>query len=155
MLSKIIGISLLILASMGSIQAQILTFGTEVNDNHLVNVSTILATPASYVGQQVTIKGMITNVCSKRGCWMTVASDQRFQELFIKVPDGEMVFPISAKGSEAIVTGALKAKPLNLAQTKSWLAEQAKHQGLSFDPDTVTKAISLYELTPVGVKILE
>lgn len=135
--------------------AEALTFGTEVNASNLTAVSTILATPDQYVGKQVTIKGVVTNVCEKRGCWMTVKSDQRFQELFIKVRDGDMVFPMSARGSEAIVIGKLTAVPLSLEQSRDYLAEEAKKQGKDFDVASVTKPVNFYQLAPSGVKILE
>ncbi|MCH1920724.1 DUF4920 domain-containing protein [Shewanella sp. A3A] len=138
-----------------TVNAEALTFGTAVNDSSVTAVSTILATPDAYVGKQVTIKGVVTNVCEKRGCWMTVKSDQRFQELFIKVRDGDMVFPMSARGSEAIVTGKLTAIPLSLEQSRDYLADEAKKQGKAFDVASVTEPVNFYQLAPSGVKILE
>ncbi|NSM24604.1 DUF4920 domain-containing protein [Shewanella sp. ZOR0012] len=155
MLKKLFIGTLLTIILSNTVQAKPMTFGSAIDEKNVSKVSTILAKPESYLGKQVTIRGMVTYVCEKRGCWMTVASDQKFQELYIKVPDGEMVFPISARGSNAIVTGSLKAVPLTLEETRGWLAEQAKVEGKSFDPASVTEPINFYELTPAGVKILE
>lgn len=155
MLAKTLLALALVAASVSAANAESLTFGTAVNDSNVTAVSTILATPDEYVGKQVTIKGVVTNVCEKRGCWMTVQSDQRFQELFIKVRDGDMVFPLSARGSEAIVTGKLTAVPLSLEQSRDYLAEEAKKQGKTFDVASVTAPVNFYQLAPSGVKILE
>ncbi|QSX33178.1 DUF4920 domain-containing protein [Shewanella avicenniae] len=148
-------LGLLLLSSCAALNATPLTFGSGVDEQALTQVSTILATPKAYVGKQVTIRGVVTNVCEKRGCWMTVKSDQQFQELYIKVPDGEMVFPLSARGSEAIVTGKLAEVSLSLEKSRDYLAEQAKSQGKAFDVASVTQPIDIYQLRPSGVKILD
>ncbi|WP_417763315.1 DUF4920 domain-containing protein [Shewanella sp.] len=155
MFTKILWVLAFTAASVVSVNAEPLTFGTAVEADKLTAVSTILATPNDYVGKQVTIKGVVTNVCEKRGCWMTVKSDQRFQELFIKVRDGDMVFPMSARGSEAIVTGKLSAVPLSLEQSRAYLADEAKKQGKDFDVASVTEPVNFYQLAPSGVKIFE
>ena len=138
-----------------TVQAAQNQFGETVNSDDVIKVSTVLATPDSYVDKQIVIKGIVTNVCSKRGCWMTVQSDQRFQELFVKVRDGEMVFPMSARGKDALIKGKLTSHPLSLEQSKSYLADEAKKQGKAFDPESVTAAVNFYQLTPSGVTILD
>ena len=47
------------------------------------------------------IEGLVVEVCKARGCWMQLASDKEFQTMKIKVKDGVMVFPMSAKGKTA------------------------------------------------------
>ncbi|WP_298444777.1 DUF4920 domain-containing protein [uncultured Ferrimonas sp.] len=132
-----------------------LEFGQPVQPQLLTKVSTILATPQNYLEQPVTIEGTIVSVCSKRGCWLTLASDQRFQDLRVKVKDGEMVFPLSAKGRQALATGTLQAIPYSLEQTIAMRARQAEANGDAFDPASVTKAHTAYQLVPTGVKILD
>ena len=85
---------------------------------------------------------------------MTIASDKRFQNLRIKVKDGDMVFPLSAKGSEAIATGNLTELKYSLKQTRRVLAHRAEEEGKAFDPASVIEPMTMYQLVPTGVSIL-
>lgn len=128
-------------------------FGNGAQMDKLVAISTILATPEKYLNKEITVAGTIVSVCGKRGCWMKLASDKRFQTLRIKVKDGDMVFPFSAKGEKAFATG--KLVPIKLSKEKaiaylSHLAEDAKEE---FDPSTVTGEMTIYQLSPNGVTI--
>ena len=81
--------------------------------------------------------------------------DKRFENLRIKVEDGDMVFPMTAKGSKAIVTGKLDKIQLSLGRTKALLAHKAQQAGESFDVNSVTEAMAIYQLVPSGVEIIE
>jgi hypothetical protein len=71
-------------------------------------ISAILTEPDAYVGQRVLVAGTVVEVCEKRGCWMQVASDQEFQALRVKVEDGVIVFPMTARGHAAVVEGIVE-----------------------------------------------
>ena len=64
-------------------------------------VSAILAQPADFVGKVVKVQGMIVDVCASRGCWLELGGDKAFETIRIKVQDGVIVFPLSARGKKA------------------------------------------------------
>ena len=154
-IKKLTGLLCLIASICLTTQAKEMTFGVPVDETAQVNISTLLAKPAEFLDQNITVSGMIVGVCSKRGCWMELASDAKFEKLRIKVKDGDMVFPLTAKGKVALATGKLKAIQLDLKQTQQHKAQLAKRNGKTFDPATVTKPMAIYQLAPVGVKILD
>jgi hypothetical protein len=145
--------SLLMVSS--TISAEELTFGEAINESTQVKISTLLATPEDYLNKEITVEGTIVNVCSHRGCWMELASDAKFEKLRIKVRDGDMVFPLHAKGRQALATGKLKAIELSLNQTKQYKASLAKRRGEDFDVTSVTAPMAIYQLSPIGVKVLD
>lgn len=128
-------------------------FGKGANITSVTKISDILATPNEYMEKEVTIQGTIVKVCKKRGCWMSLTSDKKFQTFRVKVRDGDMVFPMTAMGKTAYATGELQAFPLSLERTKQYLAYQAQEQQEEFDPESVTEAITVYQLSPNGVTI--
>ena len=130
-------------------------FGEGVNRDYLVPVSTLMDSPEDYLENAVTIEGTIVGVCEHRGCWMTIASDKRFQTLRIKVKDGEMVFPLTARGKKALATGQLQALRYDLEQTREIKAHYAKEAGEAFDAASVTEPMTMYQLVPTGVSILD
>lgn len=128
-------------------------FGAVVDKTKLVEVADTLAKPQSYLQQQVTVKGTVEAVCQKKGCWMQFAADANQPTFRIKVKDGDMVFPVSAKGKTAYASGKLDPIEMDLESTREYLAHKAQEQGEAFDPQSVTEAITLYQLVPVAVEI--
>lgn len=147
----LIAILLLSFASM----AEVLTFGKAIDEKIKVKISTILATPNNYLNKNVTVEGTIIGVCSHRGCWMELASDAKFEKIRIKVRDGDMVFPLHAKGRQALATGKLKEIKLSLKQTKSYKMSLAKRSGETLEVENITSPMTIYQLSPIGVKILD
>ncbi len=146
---------LLFISLTALVNAEELNFGESVDQSALIEISTLLSTPVQYLDKQVTVKGTVVGVCSKRGCWVDLASDAKFEKLRIKVRDGDMVFPLTAKGRDALATGILKEIQLDLEQTRRYKAHLAKRQNEEIDPLAITEPMAIYQLSPVGVKILD
>jgi hypothetical protein len=80
-------------------------YGKELTLEETTKVSQILEKPAEYEGKVVLIEGTVVNVCEKRGCWMEISGDKEFETIKVKVNDGEIIFPMEAKGKTALVQG--------------------------------------------------
>lgn len=85
-------------------------FGEQVDKTTVVPVTEVLQQPQLYLDKVVTIRGTVDSVCSKQGCWMkfVAGGDMPFR---IKVRDGDMVFPLTAKGKTAYATGTVRLWP--------------------------------------------
>jgi hypothetical protein len=83
-------------------------YGKPLTLKEATPISTILAGPEAWNGKRVQVKGLIVDVCAKRGCWMEIASDKKFQSLRFKVEDGVIVIPVEAKGSQAVAEGVVR-----------------------------------------------
>jgi len=152
---KKIGIFALVLAlsSLSTLSFASQSFGPKFDTSQSVTVQQVLAKPTEFLAKPFTVQGKIDAVCQKKGCWMqfeTAADQPTFR---LKVKDGDMVFPVSAKGKNAYAHGSLKAKPMSLEQTKIYLKHRAEEQGEAFDPAAVTSAVTLYQFEPASVFI--
>ncbi len=131
------------------------SYGDALTLSDTTLVSQILAAPDSYIGERVLITGTIVEVCEMKGCWLEVASDAEFEKIRVKVDDGVIVFPLSARGHTAIVEGVVELLEL----TEEQAIEQAKHhaeeQGVEFDPSTVTGPQTSYQIRGLGALIAE
>ena len=114
-------------------------YGKPLTGTDTVKISALMADPDKYVGQTVRVEGIITGVCEKRGCWMTLASDREFEDLRIKVDDGVIVFPLDAKGKRAVAEGRADALP----ETVLAMA-QARIEALSESERRVLRAASVF-----------
>lgn len=142
-----------LLSASSAVFAAKQNFGSGADMAKLQEISSVLSSPDKYLNETVTVQGTVLGVCSKRGCWMKLASDKRFQTLRIKVRDGDMVFPMSARGKTAFATGKLSAIELSQQQATRYLAHLAKEAKQPFDPESVKGPMTIYQLVPEGVTI--
>ncbi|WP_247687565.1 DUF4920 domain-containing protein [Pseudoalteromonas luteoviolacea] len=122
------------------------TYNGGADKSKLVSISQLLSEAQRYTTQTSTIQGTITRVCKKRGCWMQLASDKKFQSLRVKVRDGDMVFPMTAQGKTAYATGTLKIKPLTLEQTNQ------KRTAQNLSPVDTPEVLHLFIPTAVTIE---
>ena len=128
-------------------------FGKPLTLTELTKVSEIEKSPQSFVGKKVLISGTVVEVCSTRGCWLDIASDTAFEKIQIKVTDGVIVFPLSARGRTAYVEGVLEELKLSKKDALDYQRHKAKEKGISFDPDTVTGPQTIYRVRALGAVI--
>jgi hypothetical protein len=128
-------------------------FGAGVKLNDSTPIEALLADPKAHVGKTVRVEGMIVDVCPKRGCWMDLAGGAPGQKVRFKVTDGEMVFPVDAKGKYAVVEGVVAVNELDLEETRQYVAYQQKEYGAELDPATVTEPMSIVRVDGTGAML--
>jgi hypothetical protein len=94
-------------------------FGKEITLKEITKISDILKTPKNFVNKKVLVKGTVTSVCSRRGCWMDIVGAAPGERIRIKVQDGKIVFPVTVKGKDAVVEGVIYAIQIKDKQGKS------------------------------------
>lgn len=128
------------------------TFG-KVSDAKAVKLSELLAKPNDYVGKQVKIEGLITDVCPKRGCWIKLAGDKEFQTITFKVDDGVITFPMTVKGKRAEAEGVFTKLELSQEEAVARAKHEAEEKKLPFDPKSVTGPATVYLLKGTGAVV--
>jgi hypothetical protein len=116
-------------------------------------ISAILDKPAAYVGQKVKVSGLVVDVCSTRGCWLYLAGDRDFEKIRIKVTDGEIVFPMEARGKTAVVEGVVESLELTREDVIARRKHHAEETGTTFDPASVTSGESILRIRGLGAEI--
>ncbi len=128
-------------------------YGAALSLHEPSKVSAILAAPEEYLGKKVLVEGQVLEVCAKAGCWMEIASDQSGQKIKVKVNDGEIVFPMTAKGKTAKVEGEVYKIELSAEEALGYQQHLAEEQGVAFDSSSVTGPMTLYQLKGLGAEI--
>lgn len=119
-----------------------------------VAISKILASPEAYTGKTVQVKGKISAVCEKMGCWTNIADDSG-KAIRVKVTDGEIVFPASAVGKTAVAEGKLRKLELTREQAVARARHEAEEQNRAFDPSSIRSGATIYQIEGTGAAILE
>ena len=128
--------------------------GTGVTLKDSTPIKSILEQPDTYVGKTIRIDGVATAVCAHMGCWMAVAAEGpvgnegpggnvQAPTIRLKVDDGVIVFPVSAKGRKVSAEGVFEALG-GAGDSRDAAQEHAKH-----DP----KASQSYQLKATGAII--
>jgi hypothetical protein len=153
MKKHLIATSALAASVLLSLPASATSYGKPLSAAEPVKVSELIAAPDKYVGKLVKVEGLVTEVCSKRGCWMVLAGDKEFQTIRVKVDDGVIVFPMEAKGKKAVAEGTFSKTVLSKEQNLEYQKHMAGEANRPFDPKSVTEGLTIYQVKGVGASI--
>ena len=128
-------LSTFVIAAAGAAAAAPESFGTGVSLAETTPIDRVIARPAEFEGKTVRVEGTVSAVCTHMGCWMSLIPDAAKDgaNLMIKVDDGVIVFPVSAKGKRAAAQGVVQ-RVTSDAEGQSAAAEHAKAQGKDAKP---------------------
>lgn len=127
-----------------TIAAEETKLGAGVTLKDATPIKAIVEKPADYVGKTIRIDGVATAVCEHMGCWLAVASenDPDGATVRLKVEDGVIVFPVTAKGKKVSAEGVLEE--IRDEEGKEAAGEHAKHD---------TSASKKYQIKATGAVI--
>jgi hypothetical protein len=117
-------------------------YGTGVALKEATPIKSLIDTPEAFVGKTIRVDGVATAVCEHMGCWMAIApeGDDTVGAVRIKVEDGVIVFPVTAKGKSVSAEGVFEVVGKD-EESEEAADEHAKH-----DP----KASKSYQLKATG-----
>lgn len=128
-------------------------YGTRPTLTDTTLVSTILTSQATHLGKRVLVTGLVVQVCEERGCWLQLASDRPSETLKIKVEDGVIVFPMSARGKQAVVEGVIERVVLTADAARAEAQRHAKEMKQPFDSTKVFEPVNSVQLRGIGAII--
>ncbi len=128
-------------------------YGSGVTLEKAVSLSDIFATPAAYSGKSVKVKGLVVDVCTARGCWLDLAGDRQYEKIRIKVEDGVIVFPASARGRQATVQGVVELMRMCPDEARRFRQEEARTKGVPYNQAAVTGKESALAIRATGAVI--
>jgi cytochrome c-type biogenesis protein CcmE len=144
---------IILLAMLTPSTALAKTFGQGISLSDKTAISSIIDNPGAYVGKKVKVSGLVVDVCSRRGCWIYLAGDREYEKIRIKVTDGEIVFPMEARGKQAVVEGVVESMELTKEEVIARRKHHAEETGETFDPASVTSGESVLRIRGLGAEI--
>jgi hypothetical protein len=146
-MSKLIIATALLAAAVLPQDASDTKLGTGVSLKETTPIKALVERPREYVGKSVRVDGVATAVCSHMGCWLALASQDNptGPTVRLKVDDGVIVFPMTAKGKKVSAEGVFETVG-GTADSKEAAGEHAKA-----DPN----ASQQYQLKATGAIIRE
>lgn len=87
--------------------------------------------------ENVAIKGKVTDVCDKKGCWLTIQTEDN-SKFFVKMKDYAFFVPTALKGKTVVMDGTAERKVTSVDEQKHY-AEDAKKPQAEIDAITTPK----------------
>ncbi|MFB9078722.1 DUF4920 domain-containing protein [Flavobacterium procerum] len=87
--------------------------------------------------ENVAVKGEVTGVCPKRGCWVTIKTEEG-TSFFVKMKDYAFFVPTALKGKNVVLEGIAEKKITSVDELKHY-AKDAKKSKAEIDAIKVPK----------------
>lgn len=98
----------------------------------------------------VAVKGTVTDVCEKKGCWLTVKTDDD-DTFFVKMKDYAFFVPTALKGKNVVLEGTAETKTISVDEQKHY-AEDAKKSAAEIA--AITKPAEEIRFVATGIKVV-
>lgn len=140
-------------ATPAAVEPKGTVYGAPLQGEQTVSIEQVMDAPSDFDGKVVRVEGMVTDVCTMRGCWFEMAGERPGMKMRFKVKDGDMVFPPSSKGKRAVAEGKVSVRTMSLEDTRKFEAHMAEDAGKPFDPESVTEPMVVIQLEGRGAVI--
>ena len=133
------------------------SYGNHLQKGVAQKIHVILKKPDEYLNKNVLVSGIIDDVCPMRGCWIQISDKNKTDPIRVKVTDGEIVFPLSAKNHNVTVQGTFVRLDLSKDQAINWKVHLAKEKGIDLDPNSIVlqkEDYYEYRINCTGAKVL-
>ena len=97
----------------------------------------------------VTVRGVVSNVCTKEGCWIKLQSETG--DMMVKMKDHSFLVPVALKGKTVVVNGTAKQKITTVEQLKHYAEDAGKPQS---EIDAITEDKKEVILDATGLLVL-
>ena len=101
--------------------------------------------------ENVAVTGKVTDVCDKKGCWMTVQTDNN-EKFFVKMKDYAFFVPTALKGKNVVLEGAAETKVISVDEQKHYAEDAKKSQA---EIDAITKPQEEIRFVATGIKVVD
>ncbi|MEM9822768.1 MAG: DUF4920 domain-containing protein, partial [Bacteroidota bacterium] len=81
-------------------------FGAKINLDQAISYEDLLQKMEGSDSLSIKVKGRVSAVCQKKGCWMNIVSDQEGNpDMFVKFKDYGFFMPLDIAGREVVMDG--------------------------------------------------
>lgn len=100
--------------------------------------------------ENVAIKGKVADVCEKKGCWLTIQTDDNSQ-FFVKMKDYAFFVPTALKGKNVVLEGNAERKVISVDEQKHYAEDAKKPQS---EIDAITRPKEEIRFLASGIKVV-
>lgn len=110
-------------------------------------VETLLASAERYDGATLRVEGPVSEVCAKKGCWMTLGSGE--PRMRVTFQDYGFFVPTDAGGARVRVEGVFRIEETPVDEARHYLEDAGRHA----EAAAITAPVRSYTLVATGVEL--
>jgi hypothetical protein len=122
-------------------------FGAGLTLSELSHLEDVVAHPEKYTDRDVLVRGRISDVCQKRGCWVVLSEGDSHVRIGFK--DYGFFVPKDCGGSQAYVEGRVQVETLSEEQARHYESESRNG-----DPSKIHGDQRVVSFTASGLRLL-
>jgi len=123
-------------------------YGAKFELKEQVGIDALLAKPEAYADKTIRVRGKITSVCKKKGCWLILGqADVKDKFVRIRMKDYGFFVPLDCGGQTATVEGVFTRKLLEEKMVKHYAEDAGK------DPNKVSGKREELSMLATGISI--
>jgi hypothetical protein len=126
-------------------------FGADINDSGVVTLAQLVTELESKDEFQGKVVGEIKEVCSKKGCWMTIDLPNG-QSMRVTFKDYGFFVPLNSSGYPVVIEGVATKKVTDVATLRHYAEDAGKSKE---EVEKITESKQEYAFEAVGVIIRE
>jgi hypothetical protein len=137
---KKLALVLLLVAANAVAGDEVIARGAAIpKDAKTVALKDVLAAPESYTKDPVVVEGVVSAACTRKGCWMQLASAAGEQGVRVAFKDYAFFVPLDSKGMNARAEGVAVVRTVSKAE-----ADHLEEEGARFNrkPDGTALEVS-------------
>ncbi|PKF75855.1 DUF4920 domain-containing protein [Chryseobacterium sp. PMSZPI] len=100
--------------------------------------------------ENIAIKGKVTDVCDKKGCWLTIQTEDNSQ-FFVKMKDYAFFVPTALKGKNVVLEGNAERKVTSVDEQKHYAEDAKKPQS---EIDAINQPKEEIRFLASGIKVV-
>lgn len=126
------------------------SYGASITETSVTALASVLANPEAYSGKTVLVDGDVRSACSRKGCWMELATslDAAAPGCRVTFKDYGFFVPTDSQGSKARVQGVVEVTTVQKSRVDHLEAE-----GASFPNKSPDGTASEVRLVATGVEL--
>lgn len=101
--------------------------------------------------ENVSVKGKVTDVCDKKGCWLTIQTEDN-SKFFVKMKDYAFFVPTALKGKNVVLDGNAERKVISVNEQKHYAEDAKKPQS---EIDAITQPKEEIRFVANGIKVVK
>ena len=101
--------------------------------------------------ENIVVKGKVTDVCEKKGCWLTIQTEDN-SRFFVKMKDYAFFVPTALKGKNVVLEGNAERKVISVNEQKHYAEDAKKPQS---EIDAITQPKEEVRFVANGIKVVQ
>ncbi len=101
--------------------------------------------------KDVIIRGEVSGVCEKKGCWITLKNSKN-ENVFVKMKDYAFFLPMSAMGKTVLLHADVSRKESSVKELQHYAEDQGKSKE---EIAMITKPKMEYRVLAKGIKVVK